>query len=260
AWKIPYWDLEFWDMIESTLISKIYRGIWHFTEVAVKEIDIALDTPVLQQQFQNYVENWYSLRHPHIIPLLGASQTHNIPYVVMPYLSKGNLVQYLENDLDIPHLISIILDISSGMQYLHSRQLIHGELMASNILIDNYGEPSICDLGFSKYFYFTTPTTTTINRYIRWTANEIQDNYVCTFASDVYSFGMLCYEIFSGGDVPFSDIPEKIIPEAVKSGKRPNRPPYCPDEIWELMQECWHINPDRRPSFYEISQRLMQIK
>ncbi|ORX48447.1 hypothetical protein BCR36DRAFT_354816 [Piromyces finnis] len=300
AWKIPFWDLEFWDMIESTLISKIYRGIWHFTEVAVKEIDITLDTPELQQQFKNYVENWYSLRHPHIIPLLGASQTHNVPYVVMPYLSKGNLVQYLENDLDIPHLLSIILDISSGMQYLHSRKLIHGELMASNILIDNYGEPSICDLGFSKYFYFTAPTPTNssatftsvpttpvssvgnesplelsdevtkrsnnsyinrkINRYIRWTANEIQDNYVCTFASDVYSFGMLCYEIFSGGDIPFSDIPEKIIPEAVKSGKRPNRPPYCPDEIWELMQECWHVNPDRRPSFYEISQRLMQIK
>ncbi|KAL6605492.1 hypothetical protein U3516DRAFT_556444 [Neocallimastix sp. 'constans'] len=284
AWKIPFWDMELWDIIESTLISKIYRGLWHFTEVAVKEIDIPLETPELQQQFQSYVENWYSLRHPHIIPLLGASITHNIPYVVMPFLSKGNLVQYLENNLDIPHLISIILDISSGMQYLHSRQLIHGELMASNILIDNYGEPSICDLGFSKYFYFSSlsnnkSTNSTmedgqstlirtnnsyinrkINRYIRWTANEIQDNYIYTFASDVYSFGMLCYEIFSGGDVPFSDIPENIIPEAVKSGRRPSRPSGCPDEIWSLMQKCWDINPDKRPTFYEISQNLMQIK
>ncbi|OUM56382.1 hypothetical protein PIROE2DRAFT_49574, partial [Piromyces sp. E2] len=206
----------------------------------------------VRREFYKDVKMWYNLNHPNVLSLYGAYQLGDYPFVVIPLMKNGNLISYIEGKekLSLLNLIEILIGISSGMEYLHSKNVVHGDLMARNILLDVDLQPHICDFGFSKC-RAVVDHHSKLKRLdsLRWTANEVHESFVYTKKSDVYSFAMLCYELFTWGNVPFQNLSERFLSEAVIAGKRPDYPEDCPMAIWKLMERMWDGNPDARPNF-----------
>jgi serine/threonine protein kinase len=137
-WTMTSWEIEMGDPIEqSGSFGTVTKGVWlGHTKVAVKKLLIRLETAKLKSDFLKEVKTWYPLRHPHILPLLGACSTADIPFMVVPMMENGHALQFLKlypNELDVR--ARILYEVSQGMQYLHSRHVIHGDLKAVNVLV-----------------------------------------------------------------------------------------------------------------------------
>ena len=150
-----------------------------------------------------------------------------------------------------------LLEVALGMQYLHSRGVIHGDLKGLNILVDEHRRPRIMDFGFSVVRTLTTisrtaapPTAGTL----RWMAPERLLHGKQTEAGDVYSFAMVVFEVLSDGGIPFQHLPDSSVTDIVGVKKlRPERPEDCPQNVWGLVERCWNDDPSKRPSFASLS-------
>jgi len=262
-WQIASWDIEIWEILSIGPFSKIYKAFWLGIDVAIKEMSYQINRVRVRKEFYKDVKMWYNLNHPNVLSLYGADQLGDYPFVVIPLMKNGNLINYIEGKekLSLLKLIEILIGISSGMEYLHANDIVHGDLMARNILLDEELRPHICDFGFSKC-RAVVDHHSKLKRLdsLRWTANEVHTSFVYTKKSDVYSFAMLCYELFTWGKVPFQNLSEKFLSEAVISGKRPEYPEDCPGAIWKLMGRMWDGNPENRPDFSDITVYLKDFK
>ena len=262
-WQIASWDIEIWEILSVGPFSKIYKAFWLGLDVAIKEMSYQINRVRVRKEFYKDVKMWYNLKHPNVLSLYGAYQLGDYPFVVIPLMKNGNLISYIEGKekLSLLNLIEILIGISSGMEYLHSKNVVHGDLMARNILLDENLQPHICDFGFSKC-RAVVDHHSKLKRLdsLRWTANEVHVSFVYTKKSDVYSFAMLCYELFTWGNVPFQNLSERFLSEAVISGKRPDYPEDCPMAIWKLMERMWDGNPEARPNFTDITNYLCSFR
>jgi len=262
-WQVASWDIEIWEVLSVGPFSKIYKGLWLGIDVAVKEMSYQINRVRVRDEFYKDVKMWFNLSHPNVLSLYGANILGDYPLVVIPLMKNGNLINYIEGKekLSLLKLIEILIGISSGMEYLHAKDVVHGDLMARNILLDEHLQPHICDFGFSKC-RAVVDHHSKLKRLdsLRWTANEVYRDFVYTKKSDVYSFAMLCYELFTWGAVPFQNLSERLLSEAVTAGKRPEYPEGCPMAIWKLMERMWNGNPEARPDFSEITRYLYHFK
>lgn len=94
---------------------------------------------------------------------------------------------------------------------------------------------------------------------IKWLAIEALLQHEFSFKTDVWSFGILLYEMYSFGEVPFVDIPTRELGDYLKAGNRPEAPELCNDEIFKIMQICWQEKPEDRPTFDEILEKLTKV-
>ncbi|KAI8819461.1 uncharacterized protein EV422DRAFT_113801 [Fimicolochytrium jonesii] len=144
-----------------------------------------------------------------------------------------------------------------AMQYLHSREVVHGDLKATNVLVDEKGTPKVSDFGFSRSKTMVASMNAVQNTNIatlRWAAPERLNGKPISNKTDVYAFGMLCYEIASE-DVPFAEVVhDSVLIDLIRRGVRPERPerPHCSDILWALRESCWHQEPERRPEFSSV--------
>jgi len=262
-WQIASWDIEIWEILSVGPFSKIYKAFWLGLDVAIKEMSYQINRVRVRKEFYKDVKMWYNLSHPNVLSLYGAYQLGDYPFVVIPLMKNGNLINYIEDKekLSLLNLLEILIGISSGMEYLHAKNVVHGDLMARNILLDEHLQPHICDFGFSKC-RAVVDHHSKMKRLdsLRWTANEVHESFVYTKKSDVYSFAMLCYELFTWGSVPFQNLSERFLSEAVIAGKRPEYPEGCPMAIWKLMERMWNGNPEARPDFSDITRYLCHFK
>ena len=262
-WQIASWDIEIWEKLSVGPFSKIYKGFWLGNDVAVKEMSYQINRVRIRKEFYKDVKMWFNLSHPNVLSLYGANILGDYPLVVIPLMKNGNLIDYIEGKerLSLLKLIEILIGVSSGMEYLHAKNVVHGDLMARNILLDEHLQPHICDFGFSKC-RADVDHHSKLKRLdsLRWTANEVHESFIYTKKSDVYSFAMLCYELFTWGAVPFQNLSERFLSEAVIAGKRPEYPEGCPMAIWRLMEQMWNGNPEARPDFSDITRYLYHFK
>lgn len=190
--------------------------------------------------------------------------------MVTEFCAHGSLYSFLRRDSThgIPITLSLqhrfALDIARGMRYLHTRRfVIQGDLRARNILVDQSLNAKIADFGLSrvigddleaeqsKLTAFTTPA---------WTAPEVIRMEHYTEKVDVYSFGIILWEIFTR-DEPYEGREAMQIAFAVaKENLRPTIPPGCPEEFAALMKSCWATKPEDRPSFDQIVETLSSMR
>lgn len=200
------------------------------------------------------------LRHPCITTVMGAVLERGVdPMLVMEYCDHGSLYDVLHNqsfELDGLLLLPILRDICQGMRFLHASdpQIIHGDIKAQNILLDSRFRAKISDFGMSGRKGITgTPL---------WMAPELLSGSSSnTTASDVYSFGIVLYEVYSRKE-PYegenlSEVLELVKDPAVK--KRPPVPTECPPSIGATMKECLDSDTLDRPTFEEIDLRLNRL-
>ncbi|KAF9789475.1 kinase-like domain-containing protein [Thelephora terrestris] len=192
---------------------------------------------------------WKRLIHPNIVPFIGVKI--DPPQIASELMPHGNLTTYIKSNPQKDR-VSLLVDITNGLDYLHSHGVIHGDLKGPNILVDGSGHARITDFGLAQDtlgLVFMAEGQSP-----RWTAPEIlAETGTPSTEADVFSFGMVMVEAFTGM-APFGDhIPQAAI-AAIISGKRPPRPTHSglTHEVWELMNRCWDQRQHHRPRMLEV--------
>lgn len=247
----------------------IYKGEWLDKEsVSVRLPRIAESgNQDVQRRFEREVTIWRSLTHKNVVPLYGFLRIDDDVYSVSPWMDNGTVNDYIKNNPEVDRL-QILSEISEGMEYLHRKEVIHGDLRGANVLISRDRTPRLSDFGMSKFLEDCGKGMTSspaINP--RWCAYELlhTGSTISTF-SDVWSFAMVALEILSG-EQPFSHIQgDAVVQHEVYLGKFPQRPGRdvtargLNDDLWALMKRCWNKKPQARPSMTEIKEKLLSIR
>ncbi|KAF8183770.1 kinase-like domain-containing protein, partial [Mycena galopus ATCC 62051] len=201
---------------------------------------------------------WKDLHHPHILPFLGIDRDSFPPSLCMvsPWMEHGTVMNYLKTHghATVDKLAIKLFEIAQGLEYLHSRNIVHGDLRGTNILIKEDWSACLTDFGFSIFSDATATTNTTRAGSLYWMAPELLDperfglKFARTPATDVYAFGCVCVELYTGRP-PFSNLPEPAALLKVLNGERPERPtgpPAMSDALWQHVTKFWaesHTRP-----------------
>ncbi|EIM89601.1 kinase-like protein, partial [Stereum hirsutum FP-91666 SS1] len=188
------------------------------------------------------------------------------PFMVSEYCKYGNVCEYLRGPFPEADRLSLLSGIVSGMIYLHGNSIVHGDLKGVNVLVDDNHQAILADFGISRLLDDTltirshASLTGSLNGTFRWMAPECLSGTRAKKSSDVYSFAITAWEIFSG-EVPFFGIYEPLLAKAVvDNGERPKRPGRLDkeenDSLWKLMESCWDGDPSARPSFVSIQDTM----
>ncbi|XP_059426930.1 tyrosine-protein kinase receptor Tie-1 isoform X4 [Carassius carassius] len=216
-------------------------------------------------------------QHPNIINLIGACENRGYLYIAIEYAPYGNLLDFLrksrvlETDpafakehgtastLTSQQLLQFAADVATGMHYLSDKQFIHRDLAARNVLVGDNLVAKIADFGLSRGEEVYVKKT--MGRLpVRWMAIESLNYSVYTTKSDVWSFGVLLWEIVSLGGTPYCGMTCAELYEKLPQGYRMEQPRNCDDEVYELMRQCWRDRPYERPPFSQISVQLNRMQ
>ncbi|KAF8785487.1 Vascular endothelial growth factor receptor 1 like protein [Argiope bruennichi] len=164
-----------------------------------------------------------------------------------------------EHVITTSDLLCFAFQSACGMDYLASRKLIHRDLAARNVLLAEDKVVKICDFGLAKdcYKYENYVKKGDGPLPIKWMAVESIRDHVFTTKSDVWSFGILMWEFFTLGSNPYPGIEiDEEFYKRLNAGFRMERPDYCPEDVYDIMKDCWLANPDDRPDFSQIADTL----
>ncbi|XP_047150215.1 serine/threonine-protein kinase CTR1-like [Vigna umbellata] len=265
-------DLEELRELGSGTFGTVYHGKWRGTDVAIKRIKKSCFTGRSSEQERLTVEFWREadilskLHHPNVVAFYGVVQhgPGGTMATVAEYMVDGSLRHVLlrkDRYLDRRKRLIIAMDAAFGMEYLHSKNIVHFDLKCDNLLV-NLKDPlrPICkvgDFGLSK-IKRNTLVTGGVRGTLPWMAPELLNGSSNKVSEkvDVFSFGIVLWEILTGEE-PYANMHYgAIIGGIVNNTLRPTIPSNCDPEWRTLMEQCWAPNPAVRPSFTEIASRL----
>ncbi|XP_073254166.1 fibroblast growth factor receptor 4-like [Porites lutea] len=221
----------------------------------------------------------YVGEHKNIVNLLGTCIKRDRILVILEYAPHGSLLEFLrgkrdvyeatwpttasdpEMRLNISNLVGYAYQISRGMEYLASKKCVHRDLAARNVLVGKDYVMKIADFGLARDIYKSSLYVKTNSGVLpmKWMAIESLFLREYSEKSDVWSFGICLWEIFTLGGTPYPTIPVEELLDFLNDGNRMENPRDCPSEIYKIMQDCWQEGPDKRPKFDQISQSIGTI-
>ncbi|KAL4457287.1 hypothetical protein ABPG75_012152 [Micractinium tetrahymenae] len=292
AWEIDFEDLQMQRTIGEGSFGKVYVAKWNETLVAVKVLldveeaqkaaapDVVwrLSDPILRN-LQKECQLMAAMRHPNIVQFMGV--TSFPPAMITEYCGKGSLTDVLQGARKSPQKaaqltwarrLHMLLDAAKGLLYLHRRlpPIIHRDLKSPNLLVDATWHVKVADFNLSKILEDigdATKSASMQNMNPRLLAPEIVTGGSATPASDVYSFGIVMWEMMTW-KLPFGGHNPWTVLNLLMAGKRPTSdpreplpgPPFAALPAYEaLMHRCWDQAPERRPCFAEVIQRLREL-
>lgn len=258
-WELPKEEFSLEEELGSGFFADVYRGCWkNHINVAIKIIKS--DSELDHQEFVREVEILKRLRHRHLISLFAVCTESPPYYIVTELMEKGSLLHFLRGPegqhQDMVSLVDMGSQVADGMSYLEENKCIHRDLAARNVLV---GEGYICkvaDFGLGRVikepFYLSEDKKIPY----KWSAPEAISHGKFSSKSDIWSFGVLLYEIITFGGIPYPAFNNKEVFEQVTRGYRMPCPPKCPEFLHNIMMECWSEEPENRPTFKSVKQRL----
>ncbi|KAK9005331.1 hypothetical protein V6N11_042769 [Hibiscus sabdariffa] len=265
-------DLEELRELGSGTFGTVYHGKWRGSDVAIKRIKKSCFTGRSSEQERLTIEFWREadilskLHHPNVVAFYGVVQDGpgGTMATVTEFMVDGSLRHVLlrkDRLLDRRKKLIIAMDAAFGMEYLHSKNIVHFDLKCDNLLV-NLKDPSrpICkvgDFGLSK-IKRNTLVSGGVRGTLPWMAPELLNGGSNKVSEkvDVFSFGIVLWEILTGEE-PYANMHYgAIIGGIVSNTLRPTIPSFCDPEWRKLMEQCWSPNPAARPSFTEIASRL----
>ncbi|XP_012579675.1 PREDICTED: mast/stem cell growth factor receptor Kit isoform X2 [Condylura cristata] len=178
------------------------------------------------------------------------------------YVERDVTPAIMEDDelaLDLEDLLSFSYQVAKGMAFLASKNCIHRDLAARNILLTHGRITKICDFGLARDIKNDSNYVVKGNARlpVKWMAPESIFNCVYTFESDVWSYGIFLWELFSLGSSPYPGMPvDSKFYKMIKEGFRMLSPEHAPAEMYDIMKTCWDVDPLKRPTFKQIVQLI----
>ncbi|XP_049797590.1 tyrosine-protein kinase Fer [Schistocerca nitens] len=255
-WELNNDDVVLVEQIGRGNFGDVHRGKLRKTgmEVAVKTCRMT----VPEEHRRKFLQEGRILKqynHPNIVRLIGICVQKQPIMIVMELVPGGSLLKFLrshEDGLTQRQLLGMCRDTAAGMSYLESHNCIHRDLAARNCLIGQNNIVKISDFGMSREEeeYIVSDGMKQIP--IKWTAPEALNFGKYTSLCDVWSYGILIWEIFSRGGVPYNGMSNSQAREKIDNGYRMPKPDGTPDEMYRLMLSCWEYKPEKRPHFDQI--------
>ncbi len=265
--QIPWSDLKVGELLGEGSYGTVHHGQWQNIEVAIKQLHLKKLTSPLLEDFKQETVLMAKCRFPYVIELYGVCTEVNHYALVMTYLPKGSLCEVLHDTNESlpwnPIRWEISIEIGKGLAYLHGQQIVHRDLKSLNVLLDSQYHAKISDFGMAKLKLQSSSMSTQSRKgtgTTRWLAPELfKRGANPNFASDVYSYGMVLWEIASRQS-PYQEAQNDIVAMGwIKDGEKENIPIDCPIEYGQIIQKTWML-PEARPSANEISIELEKVK
>lgn len=264
--RIPWQHIRLGDLIGNGSFGDVHKAIYERKEVAVKVFLLKSLPFHLKNDFDNESRIMWQCRSRNIVELYGICDEPGRFSMVMEYMPKGSLNQLLHDlsqELTEERKWAIAIGVAEGLTYLHSKNILHKDLKSNNILLNDTYCPKISDFGLSTLKLETNiSSNSTLKKSaagtIRWRAPELLNRGSnASKASDVYSYGMVLWEIISR-KIPYSDTTdEQTVISWIKQGEKEIIPEYCPILWKEIIKNCWS-SPDVRPEMLDITNKLKQ--
>ncbi|XP_019454078.1 PREDICTED: uncharacterized protein LOC109355391 [Lupinus angustifolius] len=268
-------DLEEIRELGSGTYGSVYHGKWKGSDVAIKRIKASCFAGRPSERARLIADFWKealmlsSLHHPNVVSFYGIVRDgpDGSLATVTEFMINGSLKQFLhkkDRTIDRRKRLIIAMDAAFGMEYLHAKNIVHFDLKCENLLV-NMRDPQrpVCkigDLGLSKVKQHTL-VSGGVRGTLPWMAPELLSGKSTMVSEkiDVYSFGIVMWEVLTG-DEPYADLHcASIIGGIVNNSLRPQTPTWCDPEWKSLMESCWASDPTERPSFSEISKKLRSM-
>ncbi|XP_016373447.1 ephrin type-B receptor 2-like [Sinocyclocheilus rhinocerous] len=202
--------------------------------------------------------------HPNIIHLEGVVTKSTPVMIITEFMENGSLDSFLrQNDgqFTVIQLVGMLRGIASGMKYLCDMNYVHRDLAARNILVNSNLVCKVSDFGLSRFLEDDTSDPTYTSALggkipIRWTAPEAIQYRKFTSSSDVWSYGIVMWEVMSYGERPYWDMSNQDVINAIEQDYRLPPPMDCPNALHQLMLDCWQKDRNNRPKFNQIVNTL----
>ncbi|CAG9566181.1 unnamed protein product [Danaus chrysippus] len=266
-WIIAERDLEIRENIGKGEFGDVMLGILNGSQkVAVK----ILKDREAASKFRAEASVMASLKHENLVRLLGCVvfSSNGSTCIVTEHCAQGSLLDYLRSRgrhyVTQLNQINFAYDACCGMEYLERQRVVHRDLAARNVLISAEGTAKVADFGLARTDSTPDDPADALRVQaklpIKWTAPEALKYNKFSNKSDMWSFGILLWEIYSFGRVPYPRIPLAEVVRHVERGYRMEAPEGCPGGPYEVMRAAWHADPAQRPTFASTRLRLAAIR
>ena len=261
-WEIERSTMELLECATAGEFGETWKGRLNSKHSVMIKTNIATNNP--QETLLTEANILKKLRHNNIISLYGVCIKEYPFYIVTELMKNGNLKEYFNTTtgsrLTEQELMDIAGQVANGMIYLGEQDYIHCDLRAENILVGEYNTIKIANFHLAQHLngnkYWSVEEGTRFN--VRYTAPEGYTSYGrLSIKSDVWSFGILLWELVTKGSLPYPNMTNQQVCDAVPKGYRMPEPEDCPEPFYQIMLDCWKLNDDERPTFNNIQHQLL---
>ncbi|KAL1332057.1 hypothetical protein HN51_060935 [Arachis hypogaea] len=259
--EIHWENLQLREEIGQGSYAVVYHGIWNGSDVAVKVYFGNGYTEETLHDYKKEIDIMKRLRHPNVLLFMGAVYSQERLAIVTELLPRGSLFKILHRSnqpLDIRRLLRMALDVAKGMNYLHHRNppIVHRDLKSSNLLVDKNWTVKVGDFGLSR-LKDSTLLTSKGRGTPQWMAPEVLRNEPSNEKSDVYSFGVILWELMTQS-IPWENLNSlQVVGVVGFMDRRLELPEGLDPQVASVIRDCWQSDPEQRPSFQELIQRMM---
>ncbi|XP_059632809.1 uncharacterized protein LOC132275359 [Cornus florida] len=264
-YEILWEDLTIGEQIGQGSCGTVYHALWYGSDVAVKVFSKQEYSDDVIFSFRQEVSLMKRLRHPNVLLFMGAVTSPQRLCIVTEFLPRGSLLRLLQKNasrIDWRRRVHMALDIARGMNYLHhcNPPIIHRDLKSSNLLVDKNWTVKVGDFGLSRLKHETFLTTKTGKGTPQWMAPEVLRNEPSDEKSDVYSYGVVLWEIATE-KIPWENLNSMQVIGAVGFMNQRLDIPEDLDPQWaSIIESCWNSEPQCRPTFQELLEKLKDLQ
>ncbi len=247
-------EIAFLQPLSKGRFTQMHLGHWHGQLVACK----TAENPMARQALIREMQVMSLVSHPCIITWYRGCVNEQFSVSVMEHMPKGSLSQVLQTEFDIltpSQIKTIALNIARGLAYLHNENIIHADVRSSHVLLNEQYQAKLTSLGLAKVQQAGIAASAQVPDSYAWQAPEVLRLHQDTKASDIYSFGVLLWEMQTG-QIPWKDLDNDAIKQKVLAGERPSISQEICEPWRTLIKDCWQADPTQRPTWPTIIKQL----
>lgn len=259
-WVIDPSELTFVQEIGSGQFGLVHLGYWlNKDKVAIKTIQ---EGAMSEEDFIEEAEVMMKLSHPKLVQLYGVCLEQAPICLVFEFMEHGCLSDYLRSQRGLfaaETLLGMCLDVCEGMAYLEEKCVIHRDLAARNCLVGENQVIKVSDFGMTRFVLDDQYNSSTGTKFpVKWASPEVFFGRYSS-KSDVWSFGVLMWEVFSEGKIPYENRSNSEVVEDITTGFRLYKPRLASQHVYQIMNHCWKEKPEDRPPFSRLLSQLAEI-